>query len=65
MNWGELNRLLGMTTVWTEQTMMLILDNEAVAPAAALPAEGRDGGGHAPRPRAVKPLLARGATTWS
>jgi bifunctional lysine-specific demethylase and histidyl-hydroxylase MINA len=64
MNWDELNRLLGMTTVWTEQTMMLILDNEAVAPAAyAQPAEGRDGGRvMRPDPARVMPLLARGAT---
>jgi bifunctional lysine-specific demethylase and histidyl-hydroxylase MINA len=64
MNWDELNRLLGMTAVWSEQTMMLILDNEAVPPASyASPAEGRDGGRvMRPDPARVKPLLARGAT---
>ena len=63
MNWDELNRLLGMTTVWTEQTMMLILDNEAVA--AGLRAAGRGPRRRRvmrPDPARVKPLLARGAT---
>ena len=43
--------------------MMLILDNEAVAPAAyALPAGAATAAGVRPDPAPVKPLLARGAT---
>jgi ribosomal protein L16 Arg81 hydroxylase len=64
MNWAELNRLLGMTTVWTEQTMMLILDNATVPPASyGQLVSGREGGAVVrPDPERVQPLLARGAT---
>ena len=64
MNWEILNRLLGMTTVWTAQTMLLILDKEPVPPAAyAPPAPGRDGGTVLqPDPARVQQHLARGAT---
>ena len=45
MNWEILNDLLGMTTAWTNQTMMLILDNETVPPVPTPPpVTGRDGG---------------------
>ena len=64
MNWGVLNRLLGMTTVWSAQSMVLVLDKEVIQPSAfCQPAAGRDGG-TVLRPDAVKvrQLLARGAT---
>ena len=64
MNWEILNDLLGMTTAWTNQTMMLILDNETVPPGAyAPPVAGRDGGTVLqPEPARVQQHLARGAT---
>ena len=64
MNWEILNDLLGMTTAWTNQTMMLILDNETVPPGAyAPPVGGRDGGTVLqPDPARVQQHLARGAT---
>ncbi len=64
MNWEALNRLLGMTSVWTDQTMMLILDNAAVPAASyASPTSGREGGAvMRPDPARVQPFLARGAT---
>ncbi len=65
MSWDVLNRLLGMTTVWTDQTMLLILDKETVprgqlrhaAPraATAAPCCGRTR-------RGCSSILARGAT---
>jgi ribosomal protein L16 Arg81 hydroxylase len=64
MNWDVLNRLLGTTTVWTNQTMMLILDRETV-PAAAYtsPMPGRNAGTELrPDPVRVQQYLARGAT---
>lgn len=64
MNWDVLNRLLGASTIWSAQSMVLVIDKETV-PAAAFcdPAPGRDG--HTvlrPDPARVKGLLARGAT---
>lgn len=64
MGWDLLNRLLGMSTVWSAQSMVLVLDKEVVQPPAfCQPAAGRDGG-TVLRPDAakVKRLLARGAT---
>jgi bifunctional lysine-specific demethylase and histidyl-hydroxylase MINA len=64
MNWERLNDLLGMTTVWSNQTMMLILDNDTVPPASyTSSAVGRDGGAVLqPDPARVQQCLARGAT---
>jgi ribosomal protein L16 Arg81 hydroxylase len=64
MSWDALNRLLGMTSVWTDQTMLLILDNATVPAASyAMPTSGREGGTvMRPDPARVQPLLARGAT---
>ncbi len=64
MNWDVLNRLLGTTSIWTNQTMMLILDKEAVPPpsyTSSTPA--RNGGTELrPDPVRVQQYLARGAT---
>lgn len=64
MNWQVLNRLLGMTTIWSHQSLKLVLDKEPV-PAGdyASPAPGRDGGQVLrPDPERVRRFLARGAT---
>ena len=64
MSWEILNDLLGMTPAWTPQTMLLILDNDTVPPAAyAPPVAGREGGAVLePDPALVQQYLARGAT---
>lgn len=64
MNWEILNRLLGMTTVWSHQSLKLVLDKEPVpATEYASPAPGRDGGQVLrPEPERVRSWLARGAT---
>ena len=64
MNWQALNRLLGMTSVWSHSSLVLVIDKEPVAfNAYANPAPGRDGGQVLrPDPAKVKALLARGAT---
>ena len=64
MNWQVLNRLLGMTSVWSHNSLILVIDKEPVPFAAyANPAPGRDGGQVLrPDPAKVKALLARGAT---
>lgn len=64
MDWGVLNRLLGMTSVWSSQSLVLVLDKEPVAAATyATGAPGRDGGQVLrPDPAKVKAYLKRGAT---
>lgn len=64
MSWDVLNRLLGMSTVWSAQSMVLVLDKEVIQPGAfCQPAPGRDGGTVLrPDGAKVKQLLARGAT---
>ena len=64
MNWGALNRLLGTTSVWTPQTMMLILDRESLPPTSyATMVPARNGGSELrPDPVRVQQYLARGAT---
>jgi ribosomal protein L16 Arg81 hydroxylase len=64
MNWDVLNRLLGTTTVWTNQTMLLILDRETVPVAAyTSPMPARSSGTEfRPDPVRVQQYLARGAT---
>ena len=64
MSWAELNRLLAQATIWSKDSLQLVLDREPV-PAATycLPAAGRDGGQVLrPDPAKVKQLLAQGAT---
>ena len=64
MNWEVLNRLLGSTALWTNQTMVMILDGEAVPPPSfTTPAPARNGGGTElrPDPVRVQQFLARGA----
>jgi hypothetical protein len=64
MNWGVLNRLLDMTTIWASESLMVVLDKKPL-PAATYcyTANGRDGGQVLrPDPVRVKGLLAQGAT---
>ena len=67
MNWDVLNRLLGMTTIWSTQSLVLVMDKEPIPPAAyASPAAGRDGGTVLrPDPVRVAQLLARGVSWYS
>jgi ribosomal protein L16 Arg81 hydroxylase len=64
MNWEILNRLLGMVSVWSAHSLVMVLDKEPVpAGTYAAPAPGRDGGQVLrPDPAKVKSLLKRGAT---
>ncbi|MCB1882406.1 MAG: cupin-like domain-containing protein [Geminicoccaceae bacterium] len=64
MRWEVLNRLLGMTTVWSQASLVLMLDKEPVpAGAYCAPAPGRDGGGvMRPDPLKVRAYLRQGAT---
>lgn len=64
MSWPILNRLLGMSSIWTAASLPMVLDKEPVpASAYATPAVGRDGGQVLrPDPVKVKALLRRGAT---
>lgn len=64
MTWSVLSQLLGQATIWSNQSLMLVLDKEQV-PAAqyCAPAAGRDG--HQvlrPDPAKVQEFLRRGAT---
>jgi ribosomal protein L16 Arg81 hydroxylase len=64
MDWPVLNRLLGMTSVWSAHSLQLVLDKEPVPAATyATAAPGRDGGQVLrPDPAKVKAYLKRGAT---
>jgi hypothetical protein len=45
MDWDVLNRLLGMTTVWSHGSLLLFMDKQPVPVTSyASPAPGRDGG---------------------
>jgi bifunctional lysine-specific demethylase and histidyl-hydroxylase MINA len=64
MSWAKLNDLLGQATIWSQHSLVLMLDTEFV-PAAryCAPATGRDGGQvQRPDPDKVKDFLRRGAT---
>ena len=64
MTWSLLGDLLSQTTIWSQQSLLLVLDKEPV-PAAGYcaPALGRDGGQVLrPDPAKVKSYLRRGAT---
>ena len=65
MNWEALNRLLGMTTVWTDQTHDADPGQRHRARRRAMPrpTAGREGGTVLrPDPARVQQYLARGAT---
>ncbi|MGI9502648.1 MAG: cupin domain-containing protein [Geminicoccaceae bacterium] len=64
MNWSLLNDLLGQATIWSSQSLMLVLDKELVAAQAyCTPSAGRDGGQVLrPDPAKVKDYLKKGAT---
>ena len=64
MSWDVLNRLLEMNTIWSSQSLILVLDKEPIQPPAFCElAPGRDGGTVLrPDARKVKQFLARGAT---
>jgi ribosomal protein L16 Arg81 hydroxylase len=64
MSWAKLNELLGQATIWSQQSLQLVMDKEPL-PAAryCAPAQGRDGGQVLrPDPDKVKDFLRRGAT---
>jgi ribosomal protein L16 Arg81 hydroxylase len=64
MTWARLNDLLGQATIWSQKSLVLVLDQEPVpAPRYCSPATGRDGGQVLrPDPDKVKDFLRRGAT---
>lgn len=64
MSWSLLNDLLGQATIWSSQSLMLVLDKEQVAAQAyCTPSAGRDGGQVLrPDPAKVKDYLKKGAT---
>ncbi len=64
MTWSRLSELLGQATIWSNQSLMLVLDKEPI-PAAeyCAPAAGRDGGQVLrPDPGKVQSYLRKGAT---
>jgi ribosomal protein L16 Arg81 hydroxylase len=64
MTWAKLNDLLGQATIWSQHSLVLVLDKDPI-PAAryCTPAQGRDGGQVLrPDPDKVKDFLRRGAT---
>lgn len=64
MDWPVLDRLLGMTSIWSQHSLALMLDQKRVSVASyTYPAQGRDGGQVLrPDPAKVKAFLAQGAT---
>jgi mannose-6-phosphate isomerase-like protein (cupin superfamily) len=64
MNWDILNRLLGMVSIWSANSLPIVLDKEPVpVNSYAAPAVGRDGGQvMRPDPIKVQAFLERGAT---
>src|SRR5690242_4380799 len=64
MSWEVLNRLLDMTTIWSQNSLALVLDKKPLpASSYTYTANGRDGGQVLrPDPVRVKALLAQGAT---
>ena len=64
MTWSLLDQLLSQATIWSNQSLMLVLDKETI-PAAkyCAPAAGRDGGQVLrPDPAKVQTYLRQGAT---
>ena len=64
MTWSLLNDLLGQATIWSQQSLMLVLDKEPVsAQQYCAPVLGRDGGQvMRPDPAKVQSYLKKGAT---
>lgn len=64
MNWDVLNSLLGMTTIWSTVSLILVLDKESLPKESyTTQAVGRDGFPVLrPDPKRVQEHLARGAT---
>ncbi|MEM9441078.1 MAG: cupin domain-containing protein [Pseudomonadota bacterium] len=64
MSWPLLNELLGQATIWSAQSLMLVLDKEPVPNHHyCAPAAGRDGGQvMRPDPAKVQSFLKKGAT---
>ena len=64
MDWAVLDRLLSMTSIWSQHSLALMLDQKRVPVASYTdPAQGRDGGQVLrPDPVRVKTFVAQGAT---
>ncbi len=65
MTWAKLNDLLGQATIWSDSSLLLWLDKEAIAPARYCEqALSRDSRKQAlqPNPEKVKDFLRQGAT---
>ena len=64
MTWSLLNDLLGQATIWSQNSLMLVLDKEPVpAQKYCSPEAGRDGGQVLrPDPKRVQDYLKKGAT---
>jgi ribosomal protein L16 Arg81 hydroxylase len=64
MSWPLLSDLLGQATIWSAQSLMLVLDKETVpGQSYCSPAPGRDGGQvMRPDPEKVQNYLKKGAT---
>jgi len=64
MTWSLLNDLLGQASIWSSQSLMLVLNKEQIAAQAyCTPSAGRDGGQVLrPDPAKVKDYLRKGAT---
>lgn len=64
MSWSLLNELLGQAPIWSQASLLLVLDKEPVpAQAYCTPAAGRDGGQVLrPDPDKVRDYLGKGAT---
>jgi ribosomal protein L16 Arg81 hydroxylase len=64
MNWGVLNRILDMTSIWASHSLLIMLDKKPLpASSYCYTANGRDGDPVLrPDPVRVKALLSQGAT---
>ncbi|MEM7022532.1 MAG: cupin domain-containing protein [Pseudomonadota bacterium] len=64
MTWSKLNDILGQATIWSQNSLNLVLDKETIQPPRfCSTAAGRDGGTvMRPEPEKVKEYLRRGAT---
>jgi ribosomal protein L16 Arg81 hydroxylase len=62
MSWSVLNRLLGMSTIWDAERLVMVLDKEEVPPAAYLGRDPATSGRPAADPSRVKQYIKQGAT---
>jgi bifunctional lysine-specific demethylase and histidyl-hydroxylase MINA len=64
MTWGKLSDILSQATIWSQNSLQLVLDKKTIAPASyCANAAGRDGGEvMRPDPGKVQEYLRRGAT---